>query len=254
MSENSSFIPRQNTQARSRKVVRKRIYILSYLTYIFFFGVLLVVGVIFFWQTSLQGDLAAQKAQLEAERAAFSQSDISQVKELDVQLQIVSILLDTHPSMYTIVDSLKKTTLQNIQLDTFTVNKEPGTDSYLVEFSGSAPDFSSLLYQRQVTASDSLLGDSILTTVTYGTDVSSDATEGIETPFESPIGFSMQAALPVSEIMANTEFTIDQPAVATTSEETLSDAEFEAEGDVEGAADIAPAGLEDIEVSNDIQN
>ena len=175
MAQTGSFIPKQAKPAENRTRTRtvRKVYLFSYISYVVFFGTLLVVAAMFLYEIHLNNNLSTQKSLLAAERESFSQSDIERVRELDRKLIIANQLFSKHVSVATLLDSFEDTTLQNVQFQTFTFAREPD-NTYLVMAGASTEDFDSLLFQRQVIKEDDLFADAELRNITYEPGESAD--------------------------------------------------------------------------------
>lgn len=237
MNQGGSFIPRQTTGSNVRKKVRKRIYVLAYVTYVFFFGVMLIAGGLFVWDYQLNRSLDSVRLALNEERNAFSQSDIERIRELDQQLQLVEELLDTHPAPSRVLAALSETVLQNITLSEFSINSdEDALDSYTVSFTGTAPNFSALLFQREVFAANPILAAADIAELTY------PAQESTGLALQQEVTFSFVADVPVDRFAFTGVVLPAAPELPSTDEATTTPTtpdSFDENEDLSGLPDTA---------------
>lgn len=211
MNDSSSFIPKQTPATSSRRVIRKRIYVMTYVAYVACIGTLLVSGGVTVWKIQLEKTLEEQKAILIEKKDTFSQSDIAEVRELDGRIDLAEYILNQQPAISRLLLAVSETTLQNVQLETFSVSKggaidefsdaefstnntESSSDDYTLTYGGKAPNFAALQFQREVIGTNDILADVIISSVEYGNE-----SAGEEGAVQVPsLAFEFTATLPVA--------------------------------------------------------
>jgi hypothetical protein len=237
MNQGGSFIPRQTPGSAVRKKVRKRIYVLAYVTYVIFFGILIIAAGLFVWDMRLSGALTDTREKLNQERNAFSQSDMERIRELDQQLQLVNELVDSHPAPSLVLAALSESILASVQLDAFTIEpSESAPNAYTISLSGVAPNFSALLFQREVFSANPILASAEIAELTY------PAQESSGTALQQQVTFGFEAEVPVDRFVF-TGVTTPAPALEESTESALDDLPAEASIESDGA-EVDPASQE----------
>ncbi len=221
MNDTGSFIPRQTNKPTTRKRVTRRIYVLSYAVYVMFFGTLLIVAGLFVWEIQLNRDLNQQKALLEQERSAFSQSDIVRVKEADKQLLLVEDILNHQTAVSKIFSALEDVTLNSIQISSFVFSRsDEDSNAYIINFVSGTDDFDALLFQRDVLSKHTLFANAQIHKLGYGVD---DIAKDLDVS-NAKIKYSITVPISSSDIaftgdnIQSTFFSTDQPASVESTE------------------------------------
>lgn len=176
--QGTSFIPQRPTQGRLKNRGVRKIYILAYVSYVFFFGTTLAAAGLFFYNATLEAKLVHQKELLTAERDKFSQSDIESVRELERRINLAKERMDAHISVVSIFEALEKNAVQSLQLVSFGY-KRLNDDAPVVTVSGNTNEFNKVLFQRDVLNADPILAGGVFSEVTLGSpDNSIKATDG----------------------------------------------------------------------------
>lgn len=153
--QNASFIPKNANRVQMRARGTHRIYLLSYLSYVFFFGTLIAVVAIYFYAVQVETQLENVKSDLEAARARFSERDIETVRALEKKLLASNQLLSEAAAPSRIFADIESVATSDIQFSAFKYERLPG-QQFRVTLEGKADDFNQALYQRD------LLGSSVL--------------------------------------------------------------------------------------------
>ncbi len=178
--QGSSFIP--NTPIRGEKVGRskktRKVYVLTYISFVLFFGALVATAAVFFLSMQEEKNLSMQKQQLETERARFAESELERVRELDVRLKTAYTILDNTVSVANLMTALESTLLRPSLVSAFTLTKNgalesaqaaTSKDAFTVSLDVAMPDFNAVLFQREVLAGNSILQGAEVHEVSYGT-------------------------------------------------------------------------------------
>ncbi len=143
-----SFIPKQPASGKLKQRKTRQIYVLSYVSFVVFFGTLIAAGGTFFLNYSTEKQLEAEKQTLADLRNGFNQADFERIKALDQQLMLAESLLARQVSVLSILDALKDNTLKTVKVSGFTVSQtNPG--ELMVNFAGETDNFNSVLFQRE---------------------------------------------------------------------------------------------------------
>ncbi len=227
--QGTSFIPQRPThKANINRGVRK-IYILTYVSYVLFFGSVLSAVGIFFYGTLLDSQLQAQKTKLINEKNRFSQADIASVRELDKKIDTAQERMDMHLSVPAIFDSLERTTVKSLSLKSFKYTRENNASPF-VEVTGSADVFNSILFQRDVLASDSVFSGGTFTEVALTTESNEEEDGTVRTEESATIAFSLVNEIDPSliqyspQILEDANATQDAPQTESSTESSTEQA------------------------------
>lgn len=226
MAQSGSFIPQQ--QGPRRTPVRgRRVYILNYIVYTIFIGVILTTAGLLVWQFRLESTLGDQQAQLEQQRNSFSQSDIARVQEMENMLGVVSYLLDRQPAFTNLLTALEETTIDPVYIRNFKVETDANqTDQVIVTYTGVSDSFDTVLALREVMRAHPLLQQGTIVDITYGQDTAQNTEDEPDTPLTAamPISYEVTLMFPVRDVLYDgrnvdtnsTSPVTEVPEVATT--------------------------------------
>ncbi len=156
--QGTSFIPQRPTSGAIKKHGVKKIYVLTYISFIVFFGTIVGTAGVFGYKVLESAKLAEQKKLLTIEKERFNESEMESIRELDTQMRFAQDKLDSHVSLLPIFSSLEDSTLQSLKLDGFSYERiDAGTPS--VSFSGKAAVFNSVLFQRHMLESNNIFSN-----------------------------------------------------------------------------------------------
>lgn len=168
----TSFIPKNANRVRKPRT-NKRIYIFSYISYVFFFGTLLSVIGVYVYGAYVDGALEEQEARLTAERDSFNEADIAEVRDLEVRLRIADQLLETTSAPSRIFDSLESVIVDSVYLSGMTYTRS-GDGNFTLTFSGATETFDAALFQRELLKNVPLFAATDVAQFTYGTPSEDD--------------------------------------------------------------------------------
>lgn len=173
MDNPGSFIPRQ-AKSSNRPVQKvRRIYVFSYISYVLFFGTLLVVAALFGFEYLVNRNLEQQKAALADQRAQFSQSDLIQVRELNERMKKIDQLLDTQANLSSVFVGLEETVLSTVSYSDITIERDLPT-TFTVTLTGNTDSFDSLQFQNEVLNSAQLPGSYVISDVDFSNGENSE--------------------------------------------------------------------------------
>lgn len=164
--QSTSFIPKRPVTGNTQKRVVRKIYVLTYVSYILFFGTLLAVAGVFFFKLTLESQLVGQQQQLITEKAQFSQSDIESVRELADRIDLAKDRMDQHISVLSILEALDKSALETLQFTDFTYERSLDT-APIVKLKGNTASFNSLVFQREVLSENPILASGTFDEVAF---------------------------------------------------------------------------------------
>lgn len=226
MDGTSSFIPKAPARGTSPVHTVKRVYILTYVAYLFFFGALVAAGATYAYSFVLQHKLTTAQTALAAQRNQFNQSDLQQVTREAGQLTSANTLLNQHVFVYTIFSALEKSTVRNVQLDKFSWKQSGPSDTYTLSFIASAPSVNDLLFQRATYMSSNLLKGAAFSQIEVKADTGSSNGPGAQ---------STKASFTVTKVFKATDLPLD-PTVYTNGVDTMSTASTGTGGTLSAAA------------------
>lgn len=208
-SQNSSFIPKAPKAKDTSAGRGRKVYILSYVSFVLFFGALIATGIVFFLAYQQDRSLALEQDRLQQEQAKFNDSELAGIQELASRLSAAETLLERHVSPVSILQSLEFTLLKSVTVTNFLYSKsEDG--AYTVEISAEAPQFNAALFQREILSGNPILANADLTEVTYGTVMSEEGELNTEANKDF-VSFKVVKNLTVEDIPheANPPFSLD---------------------------------------------
>lgn len=221
-SSTSSFIPKNANKVRKPRT-SKRIYIFSYLSYVFFFGTLITVVGVYFYVAQTKGTLEEQKQILATERTRFSDSDIEYVRDLEKRLLLTERLLDQSAAPSRIFTSLEEIIVDSVRVTGITYERD-SNNTFVLTFSGATNTFDAAIFQRQLMQSVPVFADATITTYRYG--AAAEGGEGAEVPvqgneqlvvtFENTASTSLIPYEPVVETPFENEEVFSEEGTATT--------------------------------------
>ncbi len=150
----TSFIPKKPL-AEERTQVVARTSIFSFVSTLIFFGALASAAGMYFYEASLNKNIASASASLDAARNSFEPTLITKLKALDRRLSNAGTLLNNHVAVSPIFDVLQADTLKSVQFTKFSyVAPADPTASIAVHMSGKAKDYSSIALESDQLATN----------------------------------------------------------------------------------------------------
>ena len=192
--QSTSFIPKSGARAVTRTRVTHRIYLLSYISYIVFFGTLFAVAGIYLYASNIQRSLESLKSQLMTERSRFSTEQIEGIKALDRRLTMANQMLNDSSAPSKIFSDIELIVASNIR---FSGMKYAylGGNQYELEITGQAEEFNEVVWQRELLRNSSILQTATVSEYDYGV-----AGEDGQTTGNSTITFLITDTSPTSLI------------------------------------------------------
>ncbi len=197
--QGTSFIPQRPTQGQSPKKIVHKVYVFTYLSYIFFFGTILSVFGIMAYGYLLDTQLEAEKNKLVSEEAKFNDAEIESVKKFDEQLQIATERMNLHLSPLPIFSGLERSVSQLLTLNTFKYTRE-NDSAPKMEVTGEASVLNSLAFQEEVLKTEPLFIGAEFTQVTVTSAPPKDDDTGVVDgdSYETTIPFWLGKTLDMS--------------------------------------------------------
>jgi len=175
--QGTSFIPQRPTQGKVKHRGVRKIYVLTYVSYVLFFGSVITAGATFFYSNILEGQLDRQKNTLIAERAKFDESDMGSIRQLDNRLNTARQRMDMHISVPSIFTALEDSAVQSLQFVSFSYKRDNDLAPLIALTGTSDNTFNSILFQREVLQTNPILSGATFTEVALGA-TSNTADEG----------------------------------------------------------------------------
>jgi hypothetical protein len=163
-SQGTSFIPQRPSKGKANTRRVRKIYVLSFVSYIMFFGSVLAAVGVFFLNFSLDSQLERQKQLLAAERDQFNQGEIESIRDLEKRIELAQERLNNHVSVLSVLQALEQSAVQSIKYMKFSY-KRLNDMAPIVTLSGDTDRFNSVLFQREVLESNPVLAGSTFTEV-----------------------------------------------------------------------------------------
>ena len=218
--QGTSFIPQRPTKGKTNTRRVRKIYVLTYISYVLFFGAVLAAAGTFFFNILIEGQLESVKQALTAEREKFSQSDIESVRELDKKIKIAGERLNNHISVVSVFEALEMSAVQSLRFIEFSY-KRLNDEAPIVVLKGTTGRFDSVIFKRDVLLANAILSDSHINEVALE---SVDVAEGEDAVpnIQQVITFDLNNQIEPSLISYKPRFG-EQPAQAPEAEVSLDD-------------------------------
>lgn len=153
--QGSSFIPKAGAAPVRRTGVTRRIYLLSYLSYIIFFSVLFATVGIFLYGIYVDRSLASVQDELAKEQARFSSEEVDSVHHLSSRLETAERILNSTAAPSNIFTAIEDIVASNIVFSGMTYKHLPN-DRFSIALIGLADDFNEVIHQNKLMQGNSL--------------------------------------------------------------------------------------------------
>lgn len=215
--QGTSFIPQRPTFSGSPKKVIRKVYVFTYLSYVFFFGTIFAVLAVLAYGYMLDTQIKAQTNKLAEEEAIFNEEDMQSIKLFDIQLQTAIERMDLHLSPLPIFKGLERSVSQLLTLNNFTYSRE-NDGAPKMEIAGSGSVLNSLVFQKEVLSTEPLFIGAEFTqvTLTSGQKKDDDSRVTDKDSLETTIPFLLQHTLDTSLLRY-------QPTVLIQEDDALAD-------------------------------
>ncbi len=164
----SSFIPK--APIRNAPPVRtvRRMYVLQYISIVFFLSTVVVTGVVLFLYFNELSNLTQQQKRLEeARQLAFDNSRLEELREFSLRTKEASKILNENVPLVLLLTSLESTIVNTLVVSEFLYGQqEDGSNA--VSLTVSSPDYNTLLFQRNVLQDDPLWRGARIDQISYG--------------------------------------------------------------------------------------
>lgn len=232
-SESTSFIPQRPVQGKVKKRGVRKVYVLTYISYVVFFGTLLAAAGIFFLTTATDRELKNQIDALAVERDSFSEGDIQSILELDKRINIAKDKMNQHVSLLSVFEAIEKSTLKSLQFVGFSYHRL-NMFAPSITLTGTANTFDSVLFQREVLKANPILAggtftDTLLQTVKEAEDKSGSGQQIISFVFTNNVSPSLIQYAPRTQVDTPQETVTDSQSQqiegTSTQEQAVADAQ-----------------------------
>jgi len=181
--QGSSFIPKNSNRVSTvRTRGTHRIYILSYVSYIVFFGTLFAVAGVFLYASSVNRSVVSVKDQLAAERSRFSTDEIESIKLLDMRLKGAEKLVNESAAPSKIFEDLEAVVADNVRFSALEYKYLP-SGQFELALTGRAEELNEVIWQQELFKNADVLNDAVVSEYDYSvqgetseSSVSGDAT------------------------------------------------------------------------------
>ncbi len=171
-SNRTSFIPKSPVRGVVKPRGTRKVFIFSYISFVLFFGTLLVSAGTFFYNHYLDSQLSEQKNNLSEERIAFNQANLERILDLDVRMSVAFDILDRQVSVYRLLTALEDTTLSSVQIQSFEY-KQAVDNELSLSMSVRAHDFNVALFQREIFSGNNILQGIVISDIQFTNSVDS---------------------------------------------------------------------------------
>lgn len=197
-----SFIPKNTPRTKAKRTSVRRIYVFAYISYTIFIATLIAAVGVTVYQLTIESRLTTERQNLAAEQGNFDQTAIDRIREYDNQLRAAERRFEDHMPTSRIFDALGRVVVSDVAFKDFSLTR-PNDREMLVTITGTAPDFGSVILQREAFRRD---------TITESVEVSevgvSEVTDEDAATSRQIVNFTAAIAVGVNDIpVANTPAT-----------------------------------------------
>ncbi|OGG41342.1 hypothetical protein A2837_02365 [Candidatus Kaiserbacteria bacterium RIFCSPHIGHO2_01_FULL_46_22] len=220
--QGSSFIPKNSNRVSTvRTRGTHRIYVLSYVSYIVFFGTLFAVAGVFLYAASVNRSVMAVKDQLTTERSRFSTSEIESIKLLDARLTNAEKLVNESAAPSKIFEDLETVVADNVRFSAMEYKYLPN-GQFELALTGQAEELNEVIWQQELLQNANVLKDAVVSKYDYSVqgESSESAVSG-----DATLTFIITETKPTSLISYTPEPTLGEDASMTEGGEALIDDE-----------------------------
>lgn len=164
MKSTGSFIPSGAAAAAKPRQVRK-IYIFTYLIYVFFAVTILVALGIFAYNQYLSSQIAGAKQDLVEKQASFNSSALAEVEMLEGRISQAVSIFNSQVSLYRVLEVVEDVLLRSVTISGF--EYADNMRSVTLKMSTSLPDFNAAVYQRTVLGNHPLFTGATIKNIVY---------------------------------------------------------------------------------------
>lgn len=197
-SSGSSFIPQRPARGKVAAKSFRKIYVLSYVSYLIFFSTLLAVAGVFFYKLSLQAQLQGLKEDLVAQKNLFNQTDLDRIRNLDNRIDAATQLVQGHVSLLTIFSALAENITDPVQFLSFNYDRREDARTPKLALSATAKDFDEVIFQKKVFGDAKITGNFFVDNVSLSTQPVDQ--ERLELGVEQVVNVNLTADLVLSDI------------------------------------------------------
>jgi len=240
--QGTSFIPQRPTRGKAEPKRVRKIYMLTYVTYVLFFGSLIATAGVFFFSFSLDVQLDTKRESLAAERQQFNQGDIESIRDLEKRINVAEERLNNHISVLAVFEALEQSAVQSLRYISFTY-KRLNDEFPLVTFTGTSDRFNNVLFQRQVLDTNPILAGSVIKDIRLESKVSGDTSNAQEL-----VTFELEKEVDTS-LIGYTPRPLGMPEPQQQTQSQQGDQSLQAQGDQQASADqeSASEGASDVQ-------
>lgn len=197
-SSGSSFIPQRPTHGKVAAKSFRKVYVLSYVSYLVFFTTLLAVAGIFLYKLSLESSLKNLQQELIAQKTLFSQADLDRVEDLDKRISMAKQLVDSHASVHKILVALDQVVADPVQFLGLEYDRTEDPRQPRLILSAVAKEFNEIIFQEQILSANPITRNFEMSDVSLSTQPINP--EQLELGVHEVVSVTMLAELSPAEI------------------------------------------------------
>ncbi len=166
--QGSSFIPKAPIKTKAKPKGVRKVYIMTYVSFVFFVGVMVASAGVWFFQLHVKTSMQNTQQQLSEERGRFPDEDYERIRELDTRMRATSQLFNRNISLVPFFVALENNVVDKLLFTDFEYERSVG-GGMKITASAVTEDFNSALYQREVFANHDVLSSMGIDSVTLET-------------------------------------------------------------------------------------
>ncbi len=197
-SSGSSFIPQRPTRGKVAAKSFRKVYVLSYVSYLVFFTTLLAVAGIFLYKLSLESNLRSLREELVAQKTLFTQSDLDRVQDLDNRIDSAKQLVNSHASVQKILIALDQVVADPVQFLGLSYDRTEDPRQPRLVLLALAKQFNEVIFQEQILSANPITRNFEMTDVSLSTQPVDG--ERLELGVQEVVTVTMTSELSLGEI------------------------------------------------------
>jgi len=197
-SSGSSFIPQRPTRGKVAAKSFRKVYVLSYVSYLVFFSTLLAVAGIFVYKLSLESNLKNLQQELIAQKNLFTQTDLDRVQDLDQRITAAKQLIDAHASVHKVLIALDQVVADPVQFLGLVYDRTEDPRRPRLTLSAVAKQFNEVIFQEQILSANPVTRNFVMSDVNLSTQPVNP--ERLDLGVQEVVSVTMVSELSLAEV------------------------------------------------------
>ena len=172
-----SFIPNKPVSSGTKQRKVKRVYLLTYVVYIFFAVTILLSGALWFYQGQLNSQLADVQAAIEVEQQQFDQTALLTLVDFDSRLEQAANIFFSRAEVTTLLSVLEEVLISGTSLAGLSYNEE--SNLVVLDIIPQFQTMNDALYRREIINDHVLFSDAAISGVKLNDETATSLSQGV---------------------------------------------------------------------------